>query len=134
MEDMDTQIRNTRTISDPWVISRLLNKHYKVCDMVLEGNRYLKNYLFSFYILFFPLFCFLIYQILFSPVLIGVKLVLGLFVFMISLMIFLVSLTTAEITTMAHKPYHIVHGVGRMSLPEEVQLQVRFIDALNSKI
>ncbi len=53
--------------SEPWVISRLLTKHYEVCDMVIEANRFLKNYLFVFYVIFLPHLCFLIYRLFFSP-------------------------------------------------------------------
>ena len=119
------------TTSDPWIISRLLSKHYTTCDMVIEANRYLKNYLFSFYVTFGPLFCYFIYQIFFAPVFVGVKVILGYFVLSISLKLVLISLTSAKITSMAHKPYHIVHGVGKMTLPEDVQLQVNIYSRIS---
>jgi hypothetical protein len=53
-----------------------------------------------------------------------VKAVAAFYICFDALSIISVSLSSAKITTMAHKPYHIVHGVGKMSLPEEVQVQV----------
>jgi hypothetical protein len=70
--DLEFAIKKTPP-SEPWVISRLLTKHYIVCDMVIEVNRFLKNYLFVFYIIFLPHLCFLIYRLFFSPASIAVS-------------------------------------------------------------
>jgi hypothetical protein len=64
--DLEFAIKKTPP-SEPWVISLLLTKHYVICDMVIEVNRYLKNYLFVFYVIFLPHLCFLIYRLFFSP-------------------------------------------------------------------
>lgn len=63
-DDLNYVIKQSNT--DPRAISKLLVKHYVVCDMVVEANRYLKIYLFHFYATFVPLFCMLIYKLFFT--------------------------------------------------------------------
>lgn len=52
--------------TEPEHISKLIAKHYYVCDMVKQANKHLKIYLFVFYIIFAPHLCFMVYQIIFS--------------------------------------------------------------------
>ncbi|XP_054166065.1 uncharacterized protein LOC128963578 [Oppia nitens] len=92
--DFEYGIRN-KPQSEPWVLSKLFEKHYLTCDLVK-----------------------------------GVVLI---YIIINGLQLLLVSVSSAKITSMAHKPYHVVHGIGKMVIPENVQNQAQlFVERLSS--
>ena len=142
--DFESAIRS-KPPAEPWVLSKLFEKHYIVCDMVIGSNQYFKTYLFFFFTIMVTHECFLFYQIftvrnalsvsfllikisfihIYHKIENQIKAVIGFYIVFDAIQILLVSLCSAKITSSAHKPYHVVHGVGKMTLPEDVQVQVR---------
>jgi hypothetical protein len=106
---------------------KLLSKHYKICDMVLLANRHLKFYIISFYVIFLPNVCFLGHHLLFYENDWRVKGGFALFTCCSILEVLLVSLSTAKICSEAHRPSHIVHGIGLRRFPDETRFQVFII-------
>ncbi|OTF82866.1 hypothetical protein BLA29_006734, partial [Euroglyphus maynei] len=78
------------------------------------------------YIIFAPHICFVFYQLLFSAnyTTQGRLLLAATLIFGDLFQLYFVSLLSAQITTKAHEPYYVMHGVNKFdNLPESVQLQ-----------
>ncbi|KAI2810067.1 hypothetical protein BLOT_001222, partial [Blomia tropicalis] len=112
----------------PEHISKLIYKHFYVCEMVKQANKHLKFYLFVFYIIFTPHLCLMIYYIIFDSSnfeATQARFAIETIVILCDLFqLYCISVFSAQITLKSHEPYYTMHGVNKFkNLPDNVQLQ-----------
>ncbi len=109
------------------VIVKLLVKRYKICQMVFQANKHLKNYLLIYHLIFMPNISFLGHQLFFYKHFWEVKGGFALFACCSILEMLLVSLNTAKVCFEAHRPLHTIQGISLRILSHETRFQVLII-------